>query len=149
MSWFNKNKIVVDTKYNRKHGNKWTLIKNTTGERADYCFTFQLLDGLIANDSGAKDEINRMVREELETKMVELDMINEEQKQNEKLSKHFTFFLHKDVAPLIINKMDAMECVGHWSIDKTELFNDMLVVKYDASRQVLFQTENGVIVKED
>ena len=77
-------------------------------------------------------------------------VFNELEKQkNEKFNKHFKFFLHEDVAPLIINKMDAMECVGHWTIDKSALFNDMFMVEYDAYRQVLFQTENGVIVKEE
>ena len=70
-------------------------------------------------------------------------------RNREKFNKHFTFFINKDVAPLILNKMDAMECVGQWEIEQSDLFHDMVIVKYYASKQVLFQTSNGLVIKED
>lgn len=141
MSWFNKNKIVVNTKRNRECGRSWTLINNETGERKDYSYARWMVENLIAKDSNISAMIDDMVRAGIDK---ELD-----EQRKEKFNKHFTFFLNKDVAPLIINKMDAMECVDHWTIDKTELFNDMLVVNYEASKQVLFQTSGGVVLKED
>ena len=141
MSWFNKNKIVVDTKYNRKYDYTWTLIDNDTRKRKDYRYARWLVEELIAKDSDVKEMIQDMINSEVDKKL--------EKQKKEKFNKHFTFFLNKDVAPLILNRMDVLECVGTWGIDQTELFNDMLVVKYDASRQVLFQTADGVVLKED
>ena len=141
MSWFNKRKVTVDTKKECDNGRLWTLIDN------DDCVVKKFFDsrGVVQYlyDDGfkAKDWIDEKIQFEASKELV--------RRNSEKFNKDFTFFINKDVAPLIINKMDTMECVDQWSIDKTELFNDMLVVKYNATRQVLFQTSNGVVLKED
>ena len=104
MSWFNKNKIVVNTKCNRDHGLIWTLINNETGERKDYCYAHWMVENLIDKDSGVNAMIAEVVNKEVAKELT--------RRNSEKFNKHFTFFLNKDVAPLILNKMDAMECVG-------------------------------------
>ena len=129
MSWFNKRKVTIDMKKECDNKHTWTLIDNEFCQVKSFCGSDDLVKYLYESGYSAKDWIDEKIEEK-------------------KANRHFTFYINKDVAPLIINKMDAMECVDHWSIDKTELFNDMLVVKYDASKQVLFQTSNGVVVKE-
>ena len=142
MSWFNDGKVKIDTKKETDRGRVWTLIENKNCIVKNFFDSGEVVQYLYDNEyRAAKEWIDEKIQYEVSKEL--------EKQKNEKFNKHFTFFLHKDVAPLIVNKMDAMECVGHWSIDKSELFNDMLVIEYDAYRQVLFQTENGVIVKED
>jgi hypothetical protein len=55
----------------------------------------------------------------------------------------------KEIAPFILNQLDTLECVGEWSIGENDLLENYVKIDYDATRQVLFQTENGVVVKED
>lgn len=139
MSWFNKNKIVVNTKYNRERDRIWTLINNETGERKDYPYAHWLVEGLIAKDPRTQEMIQDMINSGVDKKL-------EEQKK-EKFNKHFVFYVDKDIAPFILNQLDALECVGKWSIGKDELLENYVEIDYNATRQVLFQTENGVVVK--
>ena len=141
MSWFNKNKIVVNTKYNRECDRIWTLINNETGERKDYPYARWMVEKLIDKDSGTGEMVDEMIREGVDKRL-------DEQKK-EKFNKHFTFYVNKDIAPFILNQLDALECVGEWSIDKSDLLENYVVIDYDATRQVLFQTENGVVVKKE
>ena len=141
MSWFNKETVTVDTNREFSRGNDFTLIANKSGNIKTFSNSRELVQYLYDDKFYAKEWIDEKVRYEVDKEL--------EMRKNEKFNKHFTFFINKDVAPLILNKMDAMECVEYWKIDKTELFNDVLEVKYDASRQVLFQTSNGVVLKED
>ena len=142
MSWFNKEKVKIDTKREIDRGRVWTLIDNKNCIVKNFFDSGEVVQYFYDNEyRAAKEWIDEKIKHAV---------FNELEKQkNEKFNKHFKFLLHEDVAPLIINKMDAMECVGNWTIDKSELFNDMCMVEYDAYRQVLFQTENGVIVKEE
>ena len=142
MSWFNKRKVKVDTKRETDRGRMWTLIENKNCIVKKFFDSGEVVQYLYDNEYGAvKECIDEKIKYEVSKEL--------EKQKNEKFNKHFKFLLHEDVAPLIINKMDAMECVGRWDIYKSELFNDMFMVEYDAYRQVLFQAENGVIVKED
>lgn len=142
MSWFNKGKVKIDTKREIDRGRVWTLIDNEKCIVKNFFDSGEVVQHLYDNKyRAAKEWIDEKIQYEVSKEL--------EKQKNEKFNKHFKFFIHEDVAPLIINKMDAMECVGHWSINKSELFNDMFMVEYDAYRQVLFQTDNGVIVKED
>lgn len=141
MSWFNKNKVVVDTKHNCRNDQIWTLINNETGERRDYHYARWLVEGLIAKNSGVREMIEDMIRDGVDKKL-------EEQKK-EKFNKHFTFYVSKDIAPFILNQLDALECVGKWSIGSNVLLENYVEIDYDATRQVLFQTEPGVVVKVD
>jgi hypothetical protein len=141
MSWFNKRKVTIDTKKEADHERIWTLIDNKDCLVKTFYDSRDVVQYLYDDEFKAKTWIDEKVQHEVAKELV--------RRNHEKFNKHFTFFLHKDVAPLIVNKMDTMECVGYWTIDKTELFSDMLEVKYDASKQVLFQTSNGVALKED
>ena len=140
MSWFSKNKIVVDTKDNRRHELIWTLIDNKTGECTNHYSARWLVEALIAKDSGVKemiqDKINSGVDKTLDEQM------------KEKFNKHFTFYVGKDIAPFILNQLDALECVGEWSIGQDALLENYVEIDYKATRQVLFQTENGVVIKQ-
>ena len=141
MSWFNKRKVTIDTKKECDKGKSWTLIDN------DNCAVKRFFDsrGVIRYlyDDGfkAKEWIDETVQHEVSKELL--------RRNNEKFNKHFTFFISKDVAPLLLNKMDAMECVGQWEIEQSEMFPDMVRVKYCASKQVLFQTSNGVAIHGD
>ena len=141
MSWFNKRKVTVDTKKECDNGKSWTLIDN------DNCAVKRFFDSsgvvryLYDNEFNAKEWIDETVQHEVAKELV--------RRNNEKFNKHFTFFISKDVAPLLLNKMDAMECVGQWEIEQSEMFPDMVRVKYCASKQVLFQTSNGVAIHGD
>lgn len=139
MSWFNKNKIVVNTKYNRERDRIWTLINNETGERKDYPYARWLVEGLIAKDSGTQEMIQNMIKLEVDKKL--------EERRKEKFNKHFIFFVGNEIAPFILNQLDVLECVGEWSIDKSDFLENYVEIEYRATRQVLFQTENGVVVK--
>jgi hypothetical protein len=141
MSWFNKRKVTIDTKKECDKGISWTLIDN------DNCVVKRFLDSsgvvryLYDNEFNAKEWIDETVQHEVSKELL--------RRNNEKFNKHFTFFINKDVAPLLLNKMDAMECVGQWEIEQSEMFPDMVRVKYCASKQVLFQTSNGVAIHGD
>ena len=141
MSWFNKRKVTIDTKKEDRLGRTWTLIDNTDCLVKQFFDSRSVVQYLYDAKFKAQEWIDEKVRCEVDRELV--------RRNEEKFNKHFTFFLHKDVAPLIINKMDAMECVGQWEIEQSEMFPDMVEVKYEASKQVLFQTENGVSLKED
>lgn len=141
MSWFNKNKIVVNTKNNREHDRIWTLINNETGERKDYPYARWMVEGLIDKDPRTQEMIQDMINSGVDKKL--------EEQKNEKFNKHFTFYVDKGIAPFILNKLDALECVGDWSIDKSDFLENYVVIDYNATRQVLFQTENGVVVKKE
>ena len=141
MSWFNKNKIVVDTKYNCKYDRTWTLINNETGERKDYSYARWLVEALIAKDSNAKEMIDGLIASEVDKKL--------EEQRKKKFNKHFTFYVEKGIAPFVLNQLDALECVGGWSIGKDDLLQNYVEIDYDATRQVLFQTETGVVVKKE
>lgn len=141
MSWFNKNRIVVNTKYNRERDRTWTLINNETRERKDYCYAHWLVEALIAKDSGTKEMIDDLIASAVDKKL--------EEQRKEKFNKHFTFYVGKEIAPFIINQLDALECVGNWSIGKDDLLQNYVEIDYDATRQVLFQTENGVVIKSE
>lgn len=137
MSWFNKRKVTIDTKKEDRMGMSWTLIDNEDCVVKKFFDSRGVVRYLYDDGFNAKEWIDKKVDEELV------------RRNNEKFNKHFTFFLNKDVAPLILNKLDAMECVGQWEINQSEMFPDMVIVKYCASKQVLFQTSSGVVLKED
>ena len=141
MSWFNKRKITVDKKKADRFGMGWTLIDNKDCVVKKFFDSRGVVQYLYDDGFRAKEWIDEKIHYEA---LKEL-----ERQKSEKFNKHFTFFLNKDVAPLILNKMDAMEFVGKWEVEQSELFPDMVNVKYDASKQVLFQTPNGVALKED
>ena len=141
MSWFNKRKVVVNTKKEQKLGNDWTLIDNVSGDVKTFYDSRLVVQHLYDDRFKAKDWIDEKVRYEVDKELM--------RRTQEKFNKHFTFFLNKDVAPLILNEMDAMECVLQWEMEQSESFSDMVMVKYCASKQVLFQTANGVVLKED
>lgn len=141
MSWFNKRKVTIDTKKESNIGHIWTLIDNVDCVVKKFCNSRYVVQYLYDDSFDAKEWIDEKVQYEVSKEL--------EKRESEKFNKHFTFFLNKDVAPLIINKMDAMECVKKWEIKQSEVLPDMVVVKYDASKQVLFQTSNGVVLKED
>lgn len=141
MSWFNKNKIVVDTKYNRERDHIWTLIDNETGKHKDYRYARWLVEEFIAKDSGTKEMIQDMINSEVDKKL--------EKQKKEKFNKHFTFYVDKEIAPFILNQLDALECVGTWSFGQNALLENYVEIDYDATRQVLFQTADGVVLKED
>lgn len=141
MSWFNKRKVTVDTKKECDKGKSWTLIDN------DNCVVKRFFDSsgvvryLYDNDFNAKEWIDEKVQHEVAKELV--------RRNSEKFNKHFTFFINKDDAPLILNQMDVMECVGQWEIEQSEMFPAMVRVKYCASKQVLLQTSNGVAIHGD
>ena len=141
MSWFNKRKVTVDTKEASRMGKKWTLIDNENCVVKKFFDSRGVVQYLYDDEFAAKEWIDEKVQYEASKELV--------RRNSEKFNKHFTFFLNKDVAPLILNKMDAMECVGQWEIEQSEMFPNMVRVKYYATKQVLFQTSNGVVLKED
>lgn len=141
MSWFNKRKVKVDIKREADRGMSWTLIDNEECVVKTFFDSRGVVQYLYDDEFKAKDWIDEKVQYEVSKEL--------EKQKSEKCNKQFTFFLNKDVAPLILNKMDAMECVWQWEIEQSEMFPDMVVVKYYASKQVLFQTSNGVALKED
>lgn len=141
MSWFNKRKVKVDTKREADRGISWTLIDNEECVVKQFYDSRRVVQYLYDDNFKAKEWIDEKVQYEVSKELV--------RRNSEKFNKHFTFFLNKDVAPLILNKLDAMECVGQWEIEQSEMFPDMVGVKYCASKQVLFQTSNGVALKED
>ena len=141
MSWFNKRKVTIDMKKEDKMGMTWTLIDNEDCVVKKFFDSRGVVRYLYESGLKAKDWIDERVKNEVSKELV--------RRNSEKFNKHFTFFINKDVAPLILNKMDAMECVGELEIEQSEMFPDMVRVKYDASKQVLFQTSNGVALNED
>lgn len=141
MSWFNKRKVTVDTKKEDKLGMGWTLIDNKDCVVKKFFDSRGVVQYLYDDEFKAKGWIDEKIQYEASKELV--------RRNSEKFNKHFTFYVGKDVAPLILNKMDAMECVGQWEIEQSEMFPDMVGVKYYATKQVLLQTSNGVVVKED
>ncbi len=141
MSWFNKRKVTIDTKKENRVGLAWTLIDNEKCAVKKFWDSRGVVQYLYDDNFKAKEWIDEKVRYEVDKEL--------ERRKNEKFNKHFTFCVGKEIAPFILNQMDALECVGKWEIEQSELLPDMLVIKYYASKQVLFQIENGVIVKED
>ena len=141
MSWFNKRKVTIDTKKEDRVGLAWTLISNKGCAVKKFFDSRGVVRYLYDEEFAAKDWIDEKIQHEVDKELM--------RRNNEKFNKHFTFFINKDVAPLILNKMDAMECVGQWEIEQSEMFPDMVRVKYCASKQVLFQTSNGVALKGD
>ena len=141
MSWFNKRKVTIDTKKEDKMGMIWTLIDNEECVVKKFFDSRGVVRYLYEAGFKAKDWIDEKVQNEVDKELM--------RRNREKFNKHFTFFINKDVAPLIINKMDAMECVGQWEIEQSEMFPDMVRVKYYATKQVLFQTSTGVAIHGD
>ena len=141
MSWFNKRKVTIDTKKDSNNGQRWTLIDNENCVVKKFYASRHVVQYLYDDKFGAKEWIDEKIQFEVSKELA--------RRNSEKFNKHFTFFINKDVAPLILNKMDAMECVGQWEIEQSEMFPDMVRVKYYATKQVLFQTSNGVALKED
>ena len=141
MSWFNKRKVTVDTKKEDKLGMGWTWSDNKDCVVKKFFDSRGVVQYLYDDEFKAKGWIDEKIQYEASKELV--------RRNSEKFNKHFTFYVGKDVAPLILNKMDAMECVGQWEIEQSEMFPDMVRVKYCASKQVLFQTSNGVAIHGD
>ena len=141
MSWFNKRKVTVNTKKENRLGMTWTLIDNAECAVKTFFDSRGVVQYLCDDKFKAKDWIDEKVQYEVSKEL--------ERRKKEKFNKRFTFYVDKGIAPFIINKLDAMECVGDWSIDKSDLLENYVVIVYDATRQVLFQTENGVVVKKE
>ena len=141
MSWFNKRKVTVDTKNEAYHERLWTLIYNKDCVVKKFYDSRGVVQYLYDDGFKAKTWIDEKVQHEVAKEL--------ERRNHEKFNKHFTFYADKEIAPFILNKMTALECVGEWSIDNDALLENYVQIDYDATRQVLFQTENGVVVKKE
>lgn len=140
MNWFNKRKVTVDTKReyegNRKY---WTLIDNENCVVKSFNNSMHLIQYLYDGGFSAKSWVDQKVQNEVSEEL--------EKRESEKFNKHFTFYLNKEIAPFVLNKLDSMDCVGSVSMRQSDIMENYIEVEYDATRQVLFQTDTEVVVK--
>lgn len=133
MSWFKK------SKKDKKDIPYFTLVVNDTEKSINFWRSDAVVEHLVEKYDYAKEYIENLVNQKLEEK--------EEAKEKERLRKSFVFYLDRKVAPTFLNLIDASEHSYSWKAMNDDLFEkDGLVrIEYDADRQLLFQTKNGVI----
>ena len=71
-----------------------------------------------------------------------------EEKENRKW-KTYTFFLKKSESPYIINKIDSSEHIKSWKISDDDTFESegMVMITYEADKQILRQEVDGVVIE--
>ena len=98
-----------------------------------------MVEHLVEKYDYAKEYIENLVNQKMEEKL--------EEKEKERQRKSFVFYLDRKVAPTFLNLIDASEYSYSWNVMNDGIFEkDGLVrIEYDADRQLLFQTKDGVI----
>ena len=133
------NEVTVNCKKNYENDIRFTLVDNKKRDAHDFKTGTEMLKYI-------KDMFGIMVVDSYVDKLVE-KRFNEE-KENRKW-KTYTFFLKKSEAPYIINKIDSSEHIKSWKISDDDTFESegMVMITYEADKQILNQTIDGVVIE--
>ena len=133
------NEVTVNCKKNYENDIRFTLVDNKKRDAHDFKTGTEMLKYI-------KDMFGIMVVDSYVDKLVE-KRFNEE-KENRKW-KTDTFFLKKSEAPYIINKIDSSEHIKSWKISDDDTFESegMVMITYEADKQILNQTIDGVVIE--
>lgn len=137
LRFVNKDAVVVDCRGNRHSGKRWTLVDNITGEIQDFGSDRDVVTHMKEASSDVEAYIGELVDGEKERRKV----------------KKWAFFLRREIAPAIVNRLDASEHVSEWEIKSIDALSgkDTTIVRinYAADRQMLFQDGEDVVFKDD
>ena len=134
----NNNKVTVNCKKNFENDLRFTLVDNYSGVALDFKRSIDILDYFMEDElSPVKFYVNRLVGKKL----------NEEMEKRK--WRTYTFFVKKSEAPYIINRIDSSEHVKDWSIHADDRFESegMVMITYEADKQILHQEVNGVVIE--
>lgn len=137
--WINKN-VKVNCDKNYKNDKRLTLVDNKLGEAHDFCASTEVLEYLLENGFYG---VERYIDELVEAKF--------KKEQEERKWVDHVFYIKKDDAPYIINKLDASDHVKKWEVSEGGIFKDIGLVRidYTADKQILQQFGDGVVVDLD
>ena len=137
LRFVNKDAAVVDCRGNRRSGKRWTLVDNSTGEVQDFGSDRDVVRHMKEPSSDVEAYIGELVDGEKERRKV----------------KSWAFFLRREIAPAIVNRLDASEHVSAWEIKSIDALSgkDATIVRinYTADRQMLFQNGEDVVLKDE
>jgi hypothetical protein len=136
--WINKN-VKVNCEKNYKDDKRLTLVDNKYGEVHDFSLSTDVLKYLLEKGfTGVENYIDELVAEKF----------NKE--QEDRKWREFAFFVKKSDAPYIINKLDASDNVKQWEVRDDTVFKDdgMVRIDYTATKQILIQTPDGVVIDD-
>ena len=137
-TWINS-KVKVNCKKNYKNDKRFTLVDNKYGEVNDFSVSTDVLKHLLWKGfDGVSNYIDELVAEKF----------NKE--QEDRKWREFAFFVKKSDAPYIINKLDASDNVKQWEVLDDTVFKEdgMVRIDYTATKQILFQTPDGVVIDD-
>ena len=132
------NKVTVNCKKNYDKGLRFTLVDNRKVWADDFRNSTEILKYLNDNGFlGVDKYVNALVEKTLNEEM-----------ENRKW-RTYTFFVKKSEAPYIINRIDSSEHVKHWRIHGDDRFESegMVMITYEADKQILNQTIDGVVIE--
>lgn len=138
LRFVNRDSVVVDC-YGNRHGRKlWTLVNNVTGEVQDF--------------GSALDVVMRMKEANPEVVGAYIGELVDGEKERRKF-KNWAFFLRREIAPAIVNRLDASEHVSEWEIKPIDTLSskDTTIIRlnYTADKQMLFQDGEDVVFKDE
>jgi hypothetical protein len=137
--WINKN-VKVNCEKNYKDDKRLTLVDNKWGEAHDFSLSTDVLKYLLEKGfTGVENYIDELVAEKFK------------KEQEERKWVEHVFYVKKDDAPYILNKLDASDHVKHWEVTEEIIFKDAGLVRidYTADKQILQQFGDGVVVDLD
>ena len=132
------NKVTVNCKKNYENDLRFTLVDNKKGWADDFRNSTEILKYFIDNGfSCVYKYVDDLVAKKLN-----------EEKENRKW-RTYTFFVKKSEAPYIINRIDSSEHVKDWRIHDDDRFESegMVMMEYDADKQILHQEVDGVVIE--
>jgi len=137
LRFVNKDSVVVDC-YSNRHGRKaWTLVNNLTGEAQDF--------------GSSRDVVTHLKEASPDVKAYIADLVDGEKERRK--FKTWAFFLRREIAPAIVNRLDASEHVSEWEIKPVDALSSkdtaIIRVNYTADKQLLFQDGEDVVFKDE
>lgn len=137
LRFVNKDSVVVDCYGNRHSRKTWTLVNNVTGEVHDFGSALNVVEHMKEANLDVEAYIAKLVDGEKERRKF----------------KNWAFFLRREIAPAIVNRLDASEHVSEWEIKPIDTLSskDTTIIRlnYTADKQMLFQDGEDVVFKDE
>ena len=137
LRFVNKDSVVVDCYGNRHSRKNWTLVNNITGEVQDF--------------GSSRDVVTHLKEASPDVKAYIADLVDGE-KERRKV-KTWTFLLRREIAPAIVNRLDASEHVTEWGTKPVDALSSkdtaIIRIDYASDKQLLFQDGEDVVFKDE
>lgn len=138
LKFVNNESVVVDCRDARRRDMQWTLVNNHTMERMDCKSGCDAVEKLRDACFSVKEYLDNLGKAE-------------KCEDDDKYSK-WTFYVHINDAPALLNMLDASDHVNEWNAARNDLLSRERVIvriNYTSDRQLLFQEGNKVVFRDD